>query len=1152
MAYVVAVPEVLASAAADLEGIGRALRAVSAVTVASTTGLMPAAADEVSASIAALFGRFGQEYQSVNAQVAAFQARIVQTLTGNSQSYATAEATNASPLQGVTQEALSDTTTPTGGGSSAATSGVGTTGGSSGGGVTTSAAASGTATTSGGTTGGSTVTTSAVAGGATTGGATGIGVTYAVGSQWNSGFVASYTIKNSGTTPLTNWQLEFDLPANESITSLWSGQIAQSGTHYVVTPESWTRTIAPGGSVTVGFEASHTGAYSPPTNLVVNGEPVSGGGTSGGGTTGGGTTGGGTTGGGTTGGGTSGGGTSGGGTAGVASGEFSPYIDMTLWPPLNDANAANLANAGVDDATLAFIVSGAGNQPAWGGVYSLTDPIITSQIAALHGAGIDTTISFGGANGVDLAYSAPNATVLAEHYESVVNTFGIHKLDFDVEGGMQANIPVLTKQAQAIAMLQAEQAALGTPVEVSYTLPVLPTGLTNDGLGVLQIAKANGVNITRVNIMAMDYGEAFHGGGSPDMGDLAIMSAQSVHGQLMAMDPSLTSEQAWSMIGVTPMIGINDVMSEVFTVEDAHQLVAFADQHDIGELGMWSVARDTAGQLGVVGPNGSGVPQTPYEYSQAFAQFDGTSGDGGGTTGGGTTGGGTSGGDTGGGTTGGGTTGGDTGGGTTGGGTTGGGTTGGTTGVGATYAVGSQWDSGFVASYTITNSGTTPLTNWQLEFDLPANESITSLWSGQVAQSGTHYVVTPESWTQTIAPGGSVTVGFQASQTGAYSAPTNVVVNGQPVSGGTSGGGTTGGGTTGGGTTGGGTTGGGTTGGGTTGGGTTGGGTTGGGTSGGSTGGTTTGTWGAPEFSPYVDMTLWPQFDFAGAGGLGDVDHVVLGFITADSQGQAAWGGFDAYAVNGGSLLYQINDQITAMHNAGIDATISFGGAANQELALVTPDVNALVAKYQSVMDAYGFHKLDFDIEGAAQGDVASLTRRAQAITMLQTAGEANGTPVEVSFTLPVLPTGLTADGMRVVTNAIANGVDIAHVNIMAMDYFDPSLSYEGKMGDYAIQAATAVHDQLVPLYPTKTDAEIWAMIDVTPMIGVNDNPVEIFTLADAQKLTTFAEEKGLGGLHMWSINRDYSGPVGVLSNTSSGVSQSTFAYSQIFGEFDD
>lgn len=305
-------------------------------------------------------------------------------------------------------------------------------------------------------------------------------------------------------------------------------------------------------------------------------------------------------------------------------------------------------------------------------------------------------------------------------------------------------------------------------------------------------------------------------------------------------------------------------------------------------------------------------------------------------------------------------------------------------------------------------------------------------------------------------------------------------------------------------------------------------------------------------FSPYVDMTLFPQFDFAGAASLGGIDDVTLGFITANSMGQAAWGGFDAYSINGGNLLYQINDQVTAMNQAGIQATVSFGGAAGQELALVTFNVNDLAAKYGSVMDAYGFQKLDFDIEGAAVGDVASLTRRAQAIAILQADGIASGKPVEVSFTLPVMPTGLTADGLRVVQNAIDNGVDIGHVNIMAMDYFDPGLPYAGKMGDYAIDAAKAVHAQLTPLYPSKTSAEIWAMVDVTPMIGVNDDPAEIFSLADAQKLTDFAEQNGLGGLHMWSANRDFPGPLGVLSNTSSGVTQNPWEFSHTFEEFDD
>jgi hypothetical protein len=314
---------------------------------------------------------------------------------------------------------------------------------------------------------------------------------------------------------------------------------------------------------------------------------------------------------------------------------------------------------------------------------------------------------------------------------------------------------------------------------------------------------------------------------------------------------------------------------------------------------------------------------------------------------------------------------------------------------------------------------------------------------------------------------------------------------------------------------------------------------------------------GTGVFSPYVDMTLWPQFDFTGASRIGSIEDVTLGFITANAAGQPAWGGFTEYTIgNGGSvangtLLGQINSQMDAMRAAGINATISFGGAANQELALTGGTAAELAAKYTSVMNAYGVHKLDFDIEGAALGDTGSLKLRSQAIAALQTTGIATGKPVDVSFTLPVMPTGLTADGLRAVQIAVDNHVQISHVNIMAMDYYDPSLPYAGKMGDYAIQAATAVHDQLMTVYPSKTSAQVWSMVDVTPMIGVNDDPAEVFTLADAQKLTTFAEQNNLGGLHMWSANRDFPGAPGVLTNVSSGVAQNPWEFSQTFEQFD-
>ncbi|WP_142393954.1 hypothetical protein [Mycobacterium kansasii] len=159
---------------------------------------------------------------------------------------------------------------------------------------------------------------------------------------------------------------------------------------------------------------------------------------------------------------------------------------------------------------------------------------------------------------------------------------------------------------------------------------------------------------------------------------------------------------------------------------------------------------------------------------------------------------------------------------------------------------------------------------------------------------------------------------------------------------------------------------------------------------------------------------------------------------------------------------------------------------------------------------------------------------------------------MRVSFTLPVLPTGLTADGLRVVQNAIANDVDIGQVDVMAMDYDDPAFDYSGKMGDLAIQAAQRVHDQLAPLYPSKSDTQVWAMVGVTPMIGVNDDPREVFTVADADKLTAFARQKGPGpACHVVGQPRlAMPGRTPQPSNTCSGVTQTAWAFSSSFKQF--
>jgi hypothetical protein len=95
MSFVTTQPEALAAAAGSLQGIGSALSAQNAAAAAPTTGVVPAAADEVSALTAAQFAAHAQMYQAVSAQAAEIHEQIVSNLGINSASYAVTEIGNA-------------------------------------------------------------------------------------------------------------------------------------------------------------------------------------------------------------------------------------------------------------------------------------------------------------------------------------------------------------------------------------------------------------------------------------------------------------------------------------------------------------------------------------------------------------------------------------------------------------------------------------------------------------------------------------------------------------------------------------------------------------------------------------------------------------------------------------------------------------------------------------------------------------------------------------------------------------------------------------------------------------------------------------------------------------------------------------------------
>ncbi len=98
--------------------------------------------------------------------------------------------------------------------------------------------------------------------------------TYTKVSDWGSGFEGKWTVKNTGTTTLSSWNVEWDYPAGTAVTSAWDATVTSSGTHWSGKNVGWNGTLAPGATVSFGFNGTGTGA---PSGCKINGGSCDGG-----------------------------------------------------------------------------------------------------------------------------------------------------------------------------------------------------------------------------------------------------------------------------------------------------------------------------------------------------------------------------------------------------------------------------------------------------------------------------------------------------------------------------------------------------------------------------------------------------------------------------------------------------------------------------------------------------------------------------------------------------------------------------------------------------------------------------------------------------------------------------------------------------------
>lgn len=271
-----------------------------------------------------------------------------------------------------------------------------------------------------------------------------------------------------------------------------------------------------------------------------------------------------------------------------------PYLQ------LSSGTAADLASdmnaTGLKNYTLAFLIPQSGCTAQWeaGG-----DPVgaYTSQINALKAAGGSVIISFGGAQGGELAQTCTSVSALTAAYANIVNTYGVTRLDFDIEGGTLGDTAANQRRNQALAALQAQNPS----VQVAYTLAVAPNGLPSQEYGVLTDAQSQGVNVSAVNIMTMDFGN-----GENALND-AESAATASAGQLAGLY-GISTSAAYGRLGLTPIAGQNDD-NEYFSQSDAQTLESFAAARGVQELSFWEVDYYDK--------------PTGYAYSRIFNQLTG-------------------------------------------------------------------------------------------------------------------------------------------------------------------------------------------------------------------------------------------------------------------------------------------------------------------------------------------------------------------------------------------------------------------------------------------------------------------------------------------------------------------------------------------------
>jgi chitinase len=265
---------------------------------------------------------------------------------------------------------------------------------------------------------------------------------------------------------------------------------------------------------------------------------------------------------------------------------------------------------GVTALTLAFATGECGAE-TWDGMDASV--LAGGNLRAFERAGIDYIISTGGEAGAFTCASDEGMEAFIARYASS-RLIGV---DFDIERGQSAEILASLARRIRTAMVRHPE------LRFSFTLATWGgndggmASLNADGQRVMQAISDTGLTGYYVNLMVMDYGDAVPrncvvSAGVCDMGQSAIQAVRNLRARFGV--PT-------SRIELTPMIGVNDVVANVFTLDDARILARFARDNGLGGVHFWALDRDAPCPPGVSGVSTvcSGLTGVPaFAFTGAF------------------------------------------------------------------------------------------------------------------------------------------------------------------------------------------------------------------------------------------------------------------------------------------------------------------------------------------------------------------------------------------------------------------------------------------------------------------------------------------------------------------------------------------------------